>query len=79
MMRTLVRVVDGIGSRTRLTDVAVKWTDTLPTASRIETSLDGSSWGPLRPNASARYVRVTLTRDAAAGRTGIREVVATAK
>jgi hypothetical protein len=67
-----------LGSRVRLSDVSVAWTDVAPTSSRIETSVDGSKWSSKTQSTYARYVRVTLTRDTTAGRVGIREVVATA-
>ncbi len=74
-----------LGKRTKVTAIAVSWTDTLPASSTIETSLDGNTWaaappadsaGRLRNSVNARYVRVTLTR-AGEERTGIREVVVT--
>jgi hypothetical protein len=66
-----------LGSRTRLQGVSVSWTDVQPVSYRIETSADGRTWSSKTANTYARYVRVTLTRDANAERTGIREVVAT--
>jgi len=77
-------LTDDLGARTRVSAIAVHWTDVAPTSSRIETSLDGTTWsavpaGGLKGPIYARYVRVTLTRDADAGRTGIRELVVTRK
>jgi hypothetical protein len=66
-----------LGSRVRLSDVSVSWTDVSPVSYRIETSVDGSKWSAKTQSTFARYVRVTLTRDTTAGRTGIREIVAT--
>jgi hypothetical protein len=68
-----------LGARTRVTGVAVEWTDQRPTSSRIETSLDGTTWTPMRNATYARYVRVSLTRDTAAPDTGIRELVVTSR
>lgn len=72
-----------LGTRTRITGIAVDWTDTLPRTSTIETSPDGRSWSPappadaggtLRNPVQARFVRVTMTREDGAARTGIREL-----
>jgi hypothetical protein len=77
----------GSRARTHVGAIAVHWTDTLPAASAIETSLDGSSWsaappadssGTLRNPVWARYVRVTMTRADNAPRTGVRELVVSA-
>src|SRR3954447_15017929 len=73
-----------LGSRGPLKTISVHWTDTLPSSSSIETSLDGSTWtavsvdssGKLRNPTRARYVRVTMTQ-AGTARTGIRELVVT--
>jgi hypothetical protein len=76
-----------LGSRRHVSGVAVQWTDTLPTSSSIDVSTDGTTWSPPPPADAtgtprnpvwARYVRVTMTRDPAASRTGIREVSVTA-
>ena len=66
-----------LGARTRLDGVTVHWTDVLPSASSIETSLDGTTWSAKTSGTYARYVRVTLTRGSDTERTGIREVIAT--
>jgi hypothetical protein len=72
-----------LGARTRVSSIAVQWTDTLPSSSSIATSLDGRTWsaappadatGDLRNPVWARYVRVTMTRAADAPRTGVREL-----
>ena len=73
-----------LGRSIRLKGIAVHWTDVLPASSRIETSLDGSSWtaapinssGTLTGRVDARYVRVSLTRGGDE-RTGIRELIVT--
>ena len=71
---------------TKISGVAVQWTDNLPASSSIETSLDGTTWtkappadstGQFRHAVQARYVRVSMTVASGAGRTGIREVVVT--
>jgi F5/8 type C domain/Glycosyl hydrolase family 65, C-terminal domain len=67
-----------LGKTTRVKDVQVHWTDTLPNSSRIEASIDGTKWTTVgNGTVQARYVRVTMTRAAGADRTGIREVVVT--
>jgi hypothetical protein len=72
-----------LGRITRVTALRVDWTDTKPSSSRLETSLDGSTWSPappahadgtLRDSVQARYVRVTLTRAPDVDRTGVREL-----
>jgi hypothetical protein len=74
-----------LGARTKLSGAAVEWTDTLPTASSIQTSPDGSTWtaapptdqdGQFRKPVQARYLRVNMTIASGADRTGVREVVA---
>ena len=73
-----------LGRRVRVKTIAVDWTDTRPTSSSIETSLDGSTWTPAPADASgklknpttARYVRVTLTRPGEE-LTGVREIAVT--
>jgi hypothetical protein len=76
-----------LGARSRISGIAVHWTDALPSSSSIATSLDGSSWSPAPPaDASgtlrnpvwARYVRLTMTHQADAPRTGVRELEVTA-
>ena len=70
------------GRRAKVKTIAVDWTDTRPASSSTETSLDGSTWTPaptdasgkLRNPATARYVRVTLTRPGEE-LTGVRELV----
>jgi hypothetical protein len=84
---TTASLTDDLGSRRRVSAIAVHWTDARPGSSRIETSLDGTTWTSVAPGAAgdlhntiaARYVRVTLTRAADADRTGIRELVVTGK
>jgi hypothetical protein len=76
---TTASLLSDLGARTRITDVTVDWTDQRPLSYRIETSLDGDKWSPMTNATYARYVRVTLTRDPDAPRTGIRELVATTK
>jgi trehalose/maltose hydrolase-like predicted phosphorylase len=81
---TTASLTDDLGARARVSAITVHWSDALPTSSRIETSPDGTTWSAvpalgLRGPVSARYVRVTLTADANAGRTGIRELVVTRK
>ena len=75
-----------LGARTKISGIAVQWTDTLPASSSIQTSPDGSTWtnappadstGQFRNPVQARYVRVNMTAASGAGRTGIREVVVT--
>jgi hypothetical protein len=75
-----------VGARTKVSGIAVQWTDALPASSSIQTSLDGSTWtnapptdstGSFRNPVQARYVRVNLTVADGASRTGIREVVVT--
>jgi trehalose/maltose hydrolase-like predicted phosphorylase len=67
-----------LGKLTKVSDVQVHWTETLPSSSRIEWSTDGTTWTTVgHATVRARYVRVTMTRAAGADRTGIREVVVT--
>ncbi|MEA2297040.1 MAG: hypothetical protein QOE86_4679, partial [Solirubrobacteraceae bacterium] len=67
-----------LGKTTRVKDVQVHWTDTLPSSPKIETSTDGTTWTTAgHGTVQARYVRVTMTRAAGPDRTGIREVVVT--
>jgi hypothetical protein len=68
-----------LGGRTRVTDVAVHYTNTAPTASKVETSSDGASWTAFKTATYARYVRVTVTRPSDSPNTGVREVVVTTK
>jgi hypothetical protein len=72
-----------LGQATSITRISPQWTDVLPTSSQVLTSLDGTTWTPapvagadgsLTAPVSARYVRVELTRDPTAGRTGLREL-----
>jgi len=74
-----------LGARTKLSGATVQWTDTLPSSSKIETSLDASTWsaapatnqtGQFSHPIQARYLRITMTSGSGAERTGIREVVA---
>ncbi len=75
-----------LGARTKISGIAVQWTDALPASFSIQTSLDGSTWtnpppadptGRFRNPVQARYVRVNMTVASGADRTGIREVVVT--
>jgi hypothetical protein len=74
-----------LGARTKLTGATVQWTETLPSTSRIETSLDAKTWtaapatdqtGRFAHPVQARYLRVTMTSAGGTDRTGIREVLA---
>ena len=74
-----------LGARTKLSGATVQWTDTLPSSSKIQTSLDGSTWtaapatdqsGQFSHPIQARYLRVTMTTASGLTRTGIREVMA---
>ena len=61
--------------------VVTRWTDTLPSSSRILTSPNGNTWtaatvgpdGTLASPRTARYVRVEITRSGTE-RTGLREL-----
>ena len=73
-----------LGGRTKISGVAVQWTDTQPASSGIQTSQDGQTWtnappadstGKLHTPVRARYVRVNMTVAGGSERTGIREVV----
>jgi trehalose/maltose hydrolase-like predicted phosphorylase len=75
-----------LGARTKISGIAVDWTDALPASSSIQVSLDGNKWtsappadasGKLRNPVEARYVRVNMTVASGAPRTGIREVSVT--
>jgi trehalose/maltose hydrolase-like predicted phosphorylase len=75
-----------LGARSKISGVAVQWTDAVPASYNIQTSLDGSTWKnapPADPNGhftnpvQARYVRINMTVASGAPRTGIREVVVT--
>jgi trehalose/maltose hydrolase-like predicted phosphorylase len=75
-----------LGSRTKISGIAVDWTDARPASSSIQISLDGNKWtsappadatGHLRNPVEARYVRVNMTVASGAPRTGIREVSVT--
>jgi trehalose/maltose hydrolase-like predicted phosphorylase len=75
-----------LGARTKISGIAVQWTDTQPSSSSIQTSPDGRTWtnappadatGQLRNPVQARYVRVNMTVASGADRTGIREVSVT--
>jgi hypothetical protein len=75
-----------LGARTKISAIAVDWTDALPASSSIQVSLDGNTWtsappadatGHLRNPVNARYVRVNMTVASGAPRTGIREVSVT--
>jgi hypothetical protein len=75
-----------LGSRTKISGVAVQWTDAQPASSSLQTSQDGQTWtnappadatGKLHNPVRARYVRVNMTVASGADRTGIREVVVT--
>jgi hypothetical protein len=79
---TTASLTSDLGSRTRVSAIAVRWTDTLPNSQTIETSVDGSAWSPapdgtLPKPVWARYVRVTMTRASGAARTGIRALEVT--
>ena len=74
-----------LGARTKLLGATVQWTDTLPSSSKIETSLDARTWaaapatnqtGEFSHPIQARYLRITMTSGSGTDRTGIREVVA---
>src|SRR5215212_1598684 len=75
-----------LGSRMKISGIAVDWTDARPASSTIQVSLDGNKWttapqadatGQLRNPVEARYVRVNMTVASGAPRTGIREVSVT--
>jgi trehalose/maltose hydrolase-like predicted phosphorylase len=75
-----------LGSRTKVSGIAVTWTDKKPASFSISTSLDGTTWSPappadasgnLRNPVQARYVKVSLTKASGAGRTGIEELTVT--
>ena len=72
-----------LGQSTTITRITPMWTDVLPTSYQVLVSSDGSKWkkapsadpaGNLSQPVTARYVRVDLTRDPTAGRTGLREL-----
>ena len=75
-----------LGARTKISAIAVQWTDAQPASSSIQTSQDGQTWtnappadsnGKFHTPVRARYVRVNMTVASGADRTGIREVVVT--
>jgi trehalose/maltose hydrolase-like predicted phosphorylase len=72
-----------LGQSTTITRITPTWTDVLPTSYQVFVSADGKSWTPAPPAdasgtlsqpVTARYVRIDLTRDPTAGRTGLREL-----
>jgi trehalose/maltose hydrolase-like predicted phosphorylase len=75
-----------LGARTKISSVAVQWTDVQPASSSIQTSQDGQTWtnappadasGKLKTPVRARYIRVNMTVADSTKRTGIGEVVVT--
>ena len=72
-----------VGQTTTIARITPTWTEALPTSYQILVSLNGTTWaaapaaaadGTLTQPVTARYVRVQLTRDPTAERTGIREL-----
>ncbi|MFJ7998127.1 discoidin domain-containing protein [Streptomyces sp. NPDC096310] len=63
-----------LGRPEQVVSVTPRWTDTPPKGFEIETSTDAAHWGPLRPGAPARHIRVTLHAEAAGSDAGIREL-----
>ena len=72
-----------LGQSTTITRIAPQWTGVLPTSYQFLVSTDGTTWkaapkadasGNLARAVTVRYVRVDLTRDPTAGRTGLAEL-----
>ncbi|MFI2778506.1 glycosyl hydrolase family 65 protein [Streptomyces sp. ALB3] len=59
---------------TRIVSLTPRWTDTAPASHTLETSLDGRTWRPYEPGATARRVRLTVRSADAEKPTGVTEL-----
>ncbi|MFE9724518.1 glycosyl hydrolase family 65 protein [Streptomyces sp. NPDC005794] len=63
---------------TRIASLTPTWTDVAPASHTLETSLDGRTWRPYEPGATARQVRLTVRSTDAEKPAGVTQLTATA-